>query len=167
MESWLLYEYSMLSVRTAESIYEALRFDGVLSFRFRFLKVVIFLGWVWIVPVPGAGGRGLMIQGRRYHHLLGLEGGIISCLGLGLGIISWTWTWYYRTDPHTWFQSPSHNRVTASSSIWSHLLGRDFNIEIEIILLQKTINFMDFLALYLCCMTAFGFLFYFATGADT
>ena len=44
MESWLLYEYSMLSVRTAESIYEALRFDGVLSFRFRFLKVVIFLG---------------------------------------------------------------------------------------------------------------------------
>ena len=40
------------------------------------------------MPVPGAGGRGLMIQGRRYHHLLGLEGGIISCLGLGIGIIS-------------------------------------------------------------------------------
>ena len=38
--------------------------------------------------VPGAGGRGLMIQGRWYHHLPGPGGGIISCLGLGGGIIA-------------------------------------------------------------------------------
>ena len=40
------------------------------------------------MPAPGAGGRGLMIQGRLYHHLLGLGGGIISCLGPGAGIIA-------------------------------------------------------------------------------
>ena len=53
---------------------------------FDFWRLQSFGRWVWIVSAPGAGGRGLMIQGRWYHHLLGLGGGIIAVLYLEVGL---------------------------------------------------------------------------------
>ena len=93
---------------TDENMRYCSSFDGVLSFSFRF-----FGGWVWIVPAPAAGGRGLMIQGRRYHHLPGLGGGIISCLGPGGGIIAQILTPNF-----------SPQVITADSSTFSYLISR-------------------------------------------
>ena len=65
------------------------------------------------MPAPAAGGRGLMIQGRRYHHLPGLGGGIISCLGPGGGIIAQILTPNF-----------SPQVITAGSSTFSYLISR-------------------------------------------
>ena len=164
MESWLLYEYSMLSVRTAESIYEALCVPVLMESSLLgsdFWRLWSFTGWVWIVPVPGAGGRGLMIQGRRYHHLLGLGGGIISCLGLGLGIIAQILIHDFSPQVITeWLPAAQYDLIFwgetfISGNVWfalKQLCGQ------KLLILR---------ILYLCCMTEFGFLLYFANGADT